>query len=98
MLSQKNNTAVHVENIQKLIVKLYKYHYYFLGPIMNGTFTKIFVKYNFRICRVTRKTIKLKYSTDWVVYEKCQIKSIQTTRYKTFSLLELFQSNKKLVL
>ena len=85
-LSQKNNTTIHVKNIQKLMVKLYKYHDAFLGPIMNGTFTKMFVKYNFPICRVTLsanlKTIK--YSTDWVVYENCQNKVFKQQGIKLF--------------
>ena len=82
------------------MVKLYKYHYDYLSPIMNETFTKFFIEYDFPICRVTLlpnfKTKK--YGKDCVVYENYQIKSIQTARYKTFPWSELFQSDKKLLL
>ena len=86
MILQKNNNTIHVKNIQKLTVKLYKYHYNFLGPIMNGTFTKIFVKYNFPICRVTllANLKSTKYRADWVVYENWQTKVFKQQGIKRF--------------
>ena len=82
------------------ILKNGRLNYDYLSRIMNETFTKIFVEYDFPICSVTLlPNLKTKkYGKDCAVYENCQIKSTQTARYKTFPLSELFQSDKKLLL
>ena len=40
MLSKSNDTAIHVENIQNLMIEFYKYLYSLLAPIMKKTFYK----------------------------------------------------------
>ena len=52
-LSKSNDTAMHVKNIQKLIIEFYKYLYTLSSPIMKEAFTKRIVKYNLQSCRIT---------------------------------------------
>ena len=49
MLSKSNNNTIHVKNIQKLMIELYKYLYRFSTHLMKEVFTKRLLKYNRRI-------------------------------------------------
>ena len=53
MLSKSNDTAIHVKNIQKLIIEFYKYLCDLSNPITKEVFTKRFLVYYLRNCRVT---------------------------------------------
>ena len=40
MLSKSNNTTIHVKNLQKLMIKFYKYYYGLSAPLMKEVFIK----------------------------------------------------------
>ena len=50
-LSKSNDTTIHVNNIQKLIIEFYKYLYSHPVPIMKEAFAKRVFRYNPRRCR-----------------------------------------------
>ena len=97
MLSESNDTTILVKNIQKLMIKVNKYLYGLLAPIMKEDFTKRLLKYNLQNCRVTHlpnpKTKK--YGPDTVTYKATQIWSTLPTKYKNLPLLDLFKSEIK---
>ena len=84
MLSKSNDTAIHVRNIQKLIIEFYKYLSGHSAPTIKVKFTKRIIKYNLRNCRQTLlpnpKTKQ--YGTDTVAYKASQLWSTLPTRYK----------------
>ena len=93
MVSKSNDTAIHVRNIQKLIIEFYKYLSGHSAPTMKVKFTKRIIKYNLRNCRQTLlpnpKTKK--YGTDTVAYKASQLWSTLPTRYKNLPSLDLFK-------
>ena len=97
MFSKSNDTTIHVKNIQKLMIELYKYLYGLSAPIMKEVFTKRLLKYNRRNCRVTLlpnpKTKK--YGTNTIAYNATQLWSTLPTRYINLPLLDLFKSKRK---
>ena len=97
MLSKKNDTTIHVKDIQKVMTELYKYLYGLSAAIMKEFFTERLLQYNLRNCRLTLlpnpKTKK--YGTNTVAYEASQLWSTLLTRYKNLPSLDLFKSEIK---
>ena len=93
MLSKSENTDIHVKNIRKLMIELYKYLYGLSGPIMKEVFTKRILKYNLRNCRETLlpNSKTKKYGTDTVAYKASQLWSTLPTRHKNLPSLDLFK-------
>ena len=93
MLSKSENTDIHVKNIRKLMIELYKYLYGLSGPIMKEVFTKRILKYNLRNCRETLlpNSKTKKYGTDTLAYKTSQLWSTLPTRHKNLPSLDLFK-------
>ena len=53
MLSESNDTTIHVKGIQILMIEFYKYLYCLPAPIMKKFFSKRILKCNLQNCRVT---------------------------------------------
>ena len=98
MLSKSNDTTIHVKNIQKLMIKLYKHLYGLSASIMKKVFTNRPLKYNIRNCRVTllSNPKTKKYGTDTIAYKAAQIWSTLLKRYKNLPSLDLFKSEIKI--
>ena len=64
---------------------------------MKEVFTKRFLKYNFRSCRVTllSNPKTKKYGTDTVAYKAAQLSRTLPTKYKILPSLDLFTSEIK---
>ena len=97
MLSKSNDTTIHVNNIQKLMIEFHKYLYGLSAPIMKEVFTKRLLKYNLRNYRATllRNPKTKKYGTYTIAYKAAQLWSKLPKRYKNLSSLDLFKSEIK---
>ena len=75
MLSKSNDTTIHVKNIQKLIIKFYKYLYGLTTTRMKEMFIKRLLKHNLQNCRVTflQNSKTKKYGTDTITYKAAQL-------------------------
>ena len=97
MLSKSNDTAIHVKNVQKLMIEFYKYLYGLSSPVIKDIFTKRLLKYKLRNCRATLlpnpKTKK--YSPDTIADKAAQLWSSLPTSYKNLQSLDLFKSEVK---
>ena len=97
MLSKRNDTTIHVKNIQKLMIEFHKCLYGLSVPIMKEVLTKALLKYNLRNRRVAvlpnPKTKK--YGTDTIAYKAAQLWSTLQTRNKNLPSIDLFKSEIK---
>ena len=88
MLSKSNDTTIPVKNIQKLIIKFYKYLYGLTTTRMKEMFIKRLLKYNLQNCRVTflQNPKTKKYGADTITYKAAQLFGFIQIRNKKLAL------------
>ena len=95
MFKTTNEITIHQQNINFLLVELFKFTNGFSPPIMNEVFKLRQISYNLRNIREfhteSKKTIK--YGTDSIVYKGAQIWEKLPREYKEITSLSLFKTS-----